>query len=295
MSQAVLTVDLGAVVRNWRALGARHATGAVAGVVKADAYGLGAIPVARALREAGCRHFFVAHPEEGLALRVALGPGPMVAILDGCTPAEAAQGLTPVLNSLGDVAAHRGSGVRALLHVDTGMARLGLPPAEVEALAADPTLLDGIALDFVMTHLVAAEEPAHPMNAAQAERFAEACTRLPRARRSIANSSGIFLGPRFASDLARPGVALYGANPTPGEPNPMEPVVRLQAPILQLREIPAGATVGYGGGWMAARPPASRPSPAATPMAGRAPSPPWAWASSPGGACRSPAASPWTC
>lgn len=254
MAQAVLTVDLGAVVRNWRRLCAAHPTGSVAGVVKADAYGLGAVPVARALRDAGCRHFFVAHPEEGAAVREALGEGPMVAILNGCTPEEARSGLTPVLNSLGDIVAHRGSGVRALLHADTGMARLGLPPTELERLASDPASLEGIQVDFVMTHLACAEEPDHPMNARQAERFAEACTKLPRARRSVANSSGIFLGPRFASDLARPGVALYGANPTPYQDNPMEPVLRLSAPILQIREIPAGETVGYSATWMAARP-----------------------------------------
>lgn len=254
MTRAVLSIDLGAVVRNWRRLGEHHKGGAVAAVVKADAYGLGAAPVAAALREAGCRHFFVAHPDEGETLRDRLGgsaqAGPMIAVLNGFGGRDHAR-LTPVLNSLADIAAHRGP---ALIQVDTGMSRLGLPPAELDALAADPAPLAGVEPLYVMTHLACADEPDHPMNAAQAMRFAEACTRLPRVRRSLANSSGIFLGPRFASELARPGAALYGLNPTPGRPNPMEPVVRLRAPVLQLREIAAGTTVGYGAAWLAARP-----------------------------------------
>lgn len=252
--RAVLSIDLGAVVRNWQCLGERHRGGAVAAVVKADAYGLGAAPVAAALRDAGCRHFFVAHPDEGETLRDRLGPmgdgGPMIAVLNGFGGRDHSR-LTPVLNGLADIAAHRGP---ALLQVDTGMSRLGLSPAEVASLAADPSPLAGVEPLYVMTHLACADEPDHPLNAAQATRFAEACTRLPRVRRSFANSSGIFLGPRFASELARPGAALYGLNPTPGAPNPMEPVLRLRAPILQLREIAAGETVGYAATWLAPRP-----------------------------------------
>ncbi|WP_421990722.1 alanine racemase [Roseococcus sp.] len=250
MSQGLLTIDLGAIVRNWRKLCAIHATGAVAGVVKANAYGLGANRVATALRDAGCRHFFVAQPNEAISLRKALGPGPMIAVLGGF--AQAAEfDVTPVLNSLADLRAYQGP---AILQVDTGMSRLGLDASELDALARDPTPFEGVELLYVMTHLAAADEPDHPLNAVQADRFAEICLKLPRARRSFANSSGIFLGGRYASDLARPGCALYGINPTPGQPNPMEPVLRLDVPVLQLRSIPAGATVGYGGSWMASRP-----------------------------------------
>ena len=246
-ARAVLSVDLGAVVRNWRLLRAHHAPGAVAAVVKADSYGLGAVPVALALRDAGCRHFFVAHAAEGEALRDALGPmeegGPLIAVLNGFG-GEAHPRLTPVLNSLAEVASCPGP---ALIQLDTGMARLGVPPAEWPA-------LNGVVPLFWMTHLAAADEPDHSLNALQAERFAEACAGLAPAPRSFANSSGLFLGPRFRSDLARPGAALYGLNPTPGRPNPMEPVVRLRAPLLQLRDIAAGETVGYGASWTAGRP-----------------------------------------
>jgi alanine racemase len=259
--QPVLTIDLPAIAANWRDLAARGAPGAVAGVVKADGYGLGAIEVARALRAAGCRHFFVACIAEGLALRAALGAGPMIAVLEGFAPGEDGDAaLVPVLNALGDVNAHaaagRAAGVarRAILHVDTGMARLGLDAGEQARVAQDHGILAGLDLLYVMTHLACADEPQHPMNADQAARFAAACGALSPMRRSFANSSGMFLGAAFASDLARPGCALYGINPTPGAPNPMRQVMRLDAPVLQVRDIPAGASVGYGASWAAQRP-----------------------------------------
>ncbi len=258
--QAVLHIDLDAVVANWRALGSLHGAGSVAAVVKADGYGLGAAPVARVLAAAGCRHFFVAQLREGLAVRAAVGAGPMVAVLGGFPPGtDGDAALTPVMNSLGDVAAHAAAARRAerrlpaILHVDTGMSRLGLEARELAALAADASPLAALELRYVMTHLACADEADHALNATQARRFAAACARLPAAPRSFANSSGIFLGPGFASDLARPGCALYGINPTPGQPNPMRQAVRLEAPVLQLREIPRGATVGYGAGWTADR------------------------------------------
>jgi alanine racemase len=257
--EAELVVDLAAIVANWRDLCARHAPGAVAGVVKADAYGLGAGPVSRALADAGCRHFFVAQLGEGIALRAALGTGPMIGILGGFPPgADGDAGLIPVLNTPADIAAHAAAARadrrrrRAILHVDTGMERLGLSTAELEAL--QPSHLDGLDLLFVMTHLACADEPTHPMNAAQAARFAAAHAKFPGIPASFANSSGLFLGPDFASDLARPGSALYGINPTPGRSNPMRGVLRLSVPVLQVRNVPAGSSVGYGATWTAARP-----------------------------------------
>lgn len=257
---AVLHIDLAAIAANWRALAERASPGAVAGVVKANAYGLGAAQVAPVLYAAGCRHFFVAHLAEGFALREALGSGPMIAVLDGFAPGDDGKAaLVPVLNGLGDVLAHAAAGRNAgqarpaLLHLDTGMARLGLDVGEQARLAADHSLLAGLDLRYVMSHLACADEPDHPLNAEQAARFARACAGLPRLPRSFANSSGLFLGADYASDLARPGCALYGINPTPGAPNPMRPVIRLEAPILQIREIPANASVGYGASFVAAR------------------------------------------
>lgn len=258
---STLEVDLGAVAANWRTLRSRHA-GPVAGVLKADAYGLGAPQVAAALHSAGCRHSFVAHLQEALAIRDIL-PGAMLAVLNGLWPGDAPTyaetGIAPVLGSLAEIDAFTtqaraaGRPLPALLHVDTGMNRLGLPPDEVDALAGDPARLGGIQVLYVMTHLAAAEDANDPANARQQARFAAACARLPPAPRSFANSSGIFL-PGFGSDLARPGAALYGVNPTPGQPNPMRPAVRLRAMVLQVRDVAAGEGVGYNGAWTAPRP-----------------------------------------
>ena len=254
---AVLEVDLAAIVANWHFLRARHPSGPVAGVVKADAYGLGALPVAQALYAAGCRHFFVAYLHEALAIRDAV-PDAMLAVLSGPVPGTEAQyiayALTPVLGSLAEIANWRGRGGQAILHIDTGMARLGLAPDDLATLADNPALLDGIAIRYVMSHLVASEVPDDPMNEAQRHRFAAARAGLPPVESSLANSSGIFLGRSFGSDLARPGAALYGINPTPATRNPMRCVVRLTVRVLATREIPAAATVGYNGVWTAERP-----------------------------------------
>ena len=220
---SILEVDLGAIAANWRTLCAQHA-GPIAAVLKADAYGLGARQVAAALHAAGCRHYFTAHLAEAVAIRDLL-PGAMLAVLNGLWPGDAplyaATGIAPVLGSLAEVDAFTaqaraaGRPLPALLHVETGMNRLGLPSAEVDALAADLGRLAGIQVLFVMTHLASAELPDDPANAAQHARFAATCARLPPAPRSFANSSGVFL-PGFGSDLARPGAALYGVNPQPG-------------------------------------------------------------------------------
>ena len=255
----VLEIDLGAIAANWRAL---H-PGPIAAVVKADAYGLGAPQVAGRLYEEGCRHFFVAHPAEAFALR-AIVPDAMLAVLNGLWPGHAASlaaaGLVPVLGSLAEIdewtaeARARGKPLPALLHVDTGMNRLGLDARALDTLADDPRRLDGIALLYVMTHLVSAETPEDPVNEQQRHRFAAARARLAAAPASFANSSGLFLGPGYASDLGRPGAALYGINPTPGRANPMRPVVRLRTRVLQVRDVGAGETVGYNGCWTALRP-----------------------------------------
>lgn len=258
-----LDIDLGAIVTNWGLLSRHHSSGPVAALVKADAYGLGAAAVGPALYGAGCRHFFVALLSEAMAIRDLL-PEAMLAVLGGPLPGSEpeyiAHNITPVLNSLAELrawraAAHRvGCRLPALLHIDTGMARLGLDARELAILQNDHTLLDGIELRYIMTHLVSSEIPDDPMNAQQRERFAAACAALPRAPRTLANSSGIFLGTGWASDLARSGAALYGINPTPGQPNPMHKTVQLRVQVLAVRQVNAGETVGYNGTWRAARP-----------------------------------------
>jgi alanine racemase len=260
---ALLEIDLDAVAANWRLLCRRHPWGAVAAVVKADGYGLGAREIVARLRREGCRHFFVAQLAEALAILDVAGDS-MLGVLNGLVPEAAAEyagaGVLPALGSLPEIAAwsaearRRGRALPALLHVDTGMARLGLDAAELATLRDEPGRLEGIALAYLMTHLVSSELPEDPLNERQRARFAAACAALPAAPRSLANSSGIFLGERYGSDLARPGAALYGINPTPTEQNPMRPVVRLLGRVLQIREIAAGETVGYNATWRAARP-----------------------------------------
>lgn len=258
---AVLTIDLGAVRDNWLSLRRRLGGAACAAVVKADGYGLGAAQVAPAVAEAGCRHFFVAHLDEAAVIRPLLPESATVHVLNGLPPGAeldcAGLGAIPVLNGRGQIdawrrtAAQLGRRLPAALQVDSGMARLGLSPEEIEALADDAASLEGIAPTLVMSHLACADEFDNPANAAQLARFAEARRRLPAAPASFANSSGIFLGNAFHFDLARPGAALYGVNPVPRSANPMRPVVRLQGKVVQTREVPAGAGVGYGLTWTA--------------------------------------------
>ncbi|MEO8715648.1 MAG: alanine racemase [Acetobacteraceae bacterium] len=254
---AILDIDLAAIAANWRTLAARHTTGPVAGVVKADAYGLGARAVAPALHAAGCRHFFTALLDEALAIRD-LVPDAMLAVLNGLFPGTeddyVARDIVPVLGSHAEIeawnaAARRaGRALPAILHVDTGMSRLGLTPAEL----AMP-VPESVRILYIMTHLVASEEPDDPLNAEQHRRFAAIRAHFPGIPHSLANSSAVFL-PGFGSNLARPGAALYGINPTPGRPNPMRPAVRLTARVLAVRDVAPGEGVGYNATWRAARP-----------------------------------------
>jgi alanine racemase len=257
----MLTVDLGAIVANWRALAGRAAPAGCAAVVKADAYGLGMAEIAPALEAAGCAQFFVAHLDEGVALRARLPAATIYVLhaLPGAEPELRRHDLRPVLNHLAALdawaALGRARGARpAALHFDTGMSRLGLADDELAALAEAPGRLDGVDIALIMSHLACSEEPAHPLNAEQLARFRAGRARLPAAPASLANSSGIFLGPGYRFDLVRPGAALYGVNPLPGQPNPMAPAVRLQARILQVRRIDSARTVGYGATHRAARP-----------------------------------------
>ncbi len=254
---AVLTVDLDAIVANYRLLQGRLAPGAkTAGVVKADAYGLGAAMVAPALAAAGCTTFFVALLDEGIALRPHLPAHCDIVVLNGLAPraerAALAHGLIPVLNCLEQVdgwtalARREQRALPAFIQLDSGMARIGLSPADLDRLVADPARLGGIDLRMVMSHLACAERQDHPANEAQLAAFEAGRRRLPAAPASFANSSGIFLGPRYHFDLVRPGAALYGIAPVAGAANPMNQVIRLQAKVMQVREIGAGGGVGYG-------------------------------------------------
>ena len=255
LAGAILTIDLDALAANWRALADRVRPAQCAAVVKANAYGIGAERAVPALAAAGCRCFFVAHAAEGIAVRTVAPEDAEIYVLNGAPPGAerdlAHHRLVPVLNGLGDIDAWRAvaadfGGLPAIVHIDTGITRLGLCEADVAELAAEPERFAGIALRHAMSHLACADQPDHPLNREQLDRFNRLRARLPAAPASFANSSGIFLGPDYHFDLARPGVALYGGNPTPGDANPMAEVVRLQGRILQVHDVDSPTTVGYG-------------------------------------------------
>lgn len=253
----VLTVDLDAIASNWRTLKARVAPVEVAAVVKANAYGVGVTPVVRALGAAGCKTFFVATLDEALEVKAALG-APQRRIFALNPPparpeATAAAGIVPVLCTIEQVRAWP-AGEPAALKIDTGMSRRGLTSGELDTLAADAALIRGLNLVLVMSHLACAEIPDHPLNERQRTAFAAARGRFPTVPGSLANSSGAFLPASYHFDLVRAGAALYGINPTPGRANPMRPVVQLNARIVQVRDVDAGTTVGYGATHRFARP-----------------------------------------
>ena len=255
MSSPQLTIDLSALKHNYEVL-RKHVTPAfVSAVVKANAYGLGVAPVVKALHDIECNHFFTAHFNEALEVRAAL-PYARIAVLNGFAEDEFAEArknnIIPVLNSLDAIekwvafARSRAEMLPAHIHLDTGMNRLGLGGDEQKRLIANPGMLDGLELRAIMSHLARAEEFDNLMNQKQLNRFKSLLDRLPKTRSSICNSSGIFWGKDFHFDYVRPGVALYGANPTPSKPNPMMPVIEVKAPILQVRNADAKMTVGYG-------------------------------------------------
>lgn len=253
MPETVLHVDLGAIAANYATLQATAPNSEIAGVVKADAYGLGTAVVAPVLWQAGCRTFFVAKLAEATALRSIL-PDAVIYVLEGLAEAEIATfveaSLRPVLNQPAELemwaeaARQSGRRLEAALQLETGMCRMGMSEADVAGLSPDS--LTAIDLTLVLSHLGSADEPSSPRNAAQLARLQALAARLPAAPLSLANSSGCFLGPAYQLDLVRPGAALYGINPTPGRPNPMRPVVRIEAPVLRVLPLDAPCAVGYG-------------------------------------------------
>lgn len=248
-------IDLGALKSNYRRLQAEAPGAETGAAVKANAYGLGLEACVLALSQAGCASFFVARPYEGELLRKIL-PDARIFILDGLYVGACGyylqHRLIPALVSLEQArewAAHAGSAPCAL-HVDSGIHRLGLSYDEFKLLCGEHLPLNVVLL---MSHLASSERSQDPFNEEQLRRFMDFRKLLPGVKASLANSSGIFLGPEFCLDLTRPGIALYGGNPTPDEPNPMLPVARLEIKVLQLRDLPKGEATGYNSTWRAKR------------------------------------------
>ena len=258
----VLTVDLDAIVANWRKLEKTAVPAECAGVIKADAYGCGVEPIARALAGAGCKTFFVATLDEARAARAVL-PSAAIYVLSGffqnSGDAFARIDARPVIDDLNELAEwdvfcrRSGWAGGAAIHIDTGMNRLGLTVADAQGIIPRINAGDhGVTL--VMSHLACAENLHHPLNAKQLATFREIASLFSGVPASLSNSSGVFLGAPFQFDLVRPGAALYGVNPTPEADNPMQPVVDLKARIVQVRNVERGESVGYGGTWTARRP-----------------------------------------
>ncbi len=254
-ASSVLTIDLGALKRNYYLLASRAHTAECAAVVKANGYGLGIEQVFHALNQAGCTTFFVATLDEAITLRM-FKQGPTVYYLNGLLPGEAeicrSQSIRPTLNDLGQIEywAKYCSATRetlpAAIHIDTGMSRLGLTPRETVAVIAKPGCLEAFDFTLLLSHLACGEMPYHPMNVQQRDQFSNAADALPHAPRSLAASSGIFLGADWHFDMVRAGVSLYGVSPQPDQPNPMEQVIQLQGKIIQVRDVDTPQTVGYG-------------------------------------------------
>jgi len=246
MSAPRLSLESAALASNWRALAAASGAAACGAAIKADGYGLGAAPVLAVLTAAGCQDFFVASWAEAQALGP-LPPGARVAVLHGITPQDMALAqslgpqMVPVLNTPAQISLWASTGRDADLMVDTGMNRLGLGMADLAAAHA-------VKIHTLHSHLACADEPAHPLNKLQRARLHEVAAQVPAARRALANTAGIKLGPDWHFDLTRPGLGLYGGTADTA------PVVRLLAPVVQLRDVPAGASIGYGASFIAKAP-----------------------------------------
>jgi alanine racemase len=263
LAGAILTVDLDAIQENWKRLAAKAAPAECGAAVKGNAYGLGVEQVARALWVAGCRTFFVARPMEGGELRQFLPREAVIYVLDGLFPGQAEfyarEDLRPALITIDEArewaafGTQYGRNLPCAIHVDTGINRLGFSGPAFEALIGNNEIMARLNLTLLMSHLACADEPNHPLNGRQKAAFANARRRLPGIPASLANSSGIFLGSEFRHDLVRPGIALYGGNPVGPGANPMLPVAHLEGTVLQVREIQAGESVGYGATWRATR------------------------------------------
>ncbi len=260
---ALLTIDLGALRSNYKQLRERAAPAECAAVVKANAYGIGLEPAVSALLREGCQTFFVATLGEARRLR-AVNRQAAVYVLDGLFPDTAklfaALDIRPVLNSLDEIeewsrfCASQEAALKAAIHFDTGMNRLGLGGDQVEILCAKQVLLRSFELKLVMSHLACGDTPESPKNAEQLDRFNHLRQKFDGVPSSFANSAGIFLGADYHFDMVRAGIALYGGHAVLDQAGFMEPVVKLEGRIAQIREPRPGETVGYGAGYSFGRP-----------------------------------------
>lgn len=261
-ASSVLTIDLDSIRTNYRALRMIAGRAECAGVIKADAYGLGLEPVLKALLVEECRVFFVANVDEAWRTRQ-LAPDAVIYVLNGLFPGAASAfadlRAQPVLGSAAEVmewsaaCAETRQRRPAAVHVDTGMNRLGLSFRETQDLQARGAF-QAFEVSLVLSHLASADSPGSALNASQRQQFDAVRALFPQVPASLANSAATLLGPAFHYNLVRPGIAVYGGRALAGMPNPMKAVVRLLARIVQVREVGVGEGIGYGHTFKAARP-----------------------------------------
>ncbi len=259
----LITIDLEKIAANWCALARIVEPADCGAVVKADAYGLGATQIIPALVRAGCRTLFVATPDEAAEAR-ALAPTATIYVLDGLMPGTGEALLlhraVPVLSSIPEIeewsalCEARGTRLPTVLHVDSGLNRLGLSPAEIETLASRKSLVDTIDIRLIMSHLASADDPKDDKNEEQRRAFDKARARFPGVPASLAASDGLMLGTAYHYDLVRPGYAIYGGQAFRGRSTPVSPAIRVAARILQVRDVAPGQSIGYSATWVAARP-----------------------------------------
>lgn len=263
LSASRLTIRLGSLKRNYAKIAEVAAESVTGAAVKANGYGLGAVPVAKALWDAGCRDFFVAYAAEGVEVRSVL-PQANIYVFNGAMPGTTgtliANNLMPLIISLEQLRiwSAEATGLNQLLdvglHFDSGMGRSGIIPDEAHHLFANPELLDGLKLRHVMSHLASADDLTSDQPEAQLRKFRTQRQMFNDVPASLANSAGVFRGAEFHFDLVRPGIALYGGAPIEGQPNPMEQTVVLESPIVQYKDVAPGAQVGYGATYEVTRP-----------------------------------------
>ena len=262
LAGARLTIDLSALADNWRVLNERADAAECGAAVKGDGYGIGIHQATDALARAGCRTFFVALPQEGIAAR-SVAPGARIFVLDGLMPGTGPDllehNLTPVVGSFEELAEWQelstslSRRLPIALHVDSGMNRLGFRESDVEKLTAGGDLLAGLDIVLVISHLACASDPEHPQNDIQLRAFNRIRRSFPGVPASLANSAGVLLGPEYHFDLVRPGIALYGAQAFDDGNSAIHRVVTLEARVLTVRDVPAGEGIGYGGAQKARR------------------------------------------
>lgn len=256
-AKPIIAIDLQKIVGNYRLLASIASSSIVSAVVKADSYGLGADQISKALqKQAGCNSFFVATIDEALSLRESLGQDVDIFVLNGVFYNDLDDlnnnNLIPVLNHLGQIhiwqeyARQKGTKLPCILHIDTGLNRLGIPESEQLELLGNVDLLSGLEVKCIMSHLAFSEDSDHQYNLEQLRRFNLYVKHFPQIQKSLVSSSGIFLSKDYHFDLVRPGAALYGINPVPDKPNTLQNPVKLTAPIIQLQKLKSNTPIGYG-------------------------------------------------